>query len=1198
MKSLSFTPASRAALALLLAVTTACADDPQPSATRAGDRAGLVVTDVADDGSPRLVRATSMIAAPKDAAPPAAARAHLATYARAFNLPAEAVAALQLQRVHRLQGGATVVTLQPVVDGLEVFRGEVAVLMRANNSLVAVKGAPRRGALPTARVRATDQRLAVADAVAIALADYSGQAVTAADVIDRGLRNGDFARGERLLNLRSTAALKLAQPVRARLMLFADGGSLVPVWWVEAWAVKRGSHSDQTGVFVAVVDARNGHIHVREDRNASESFNFRVWQNGADKRPADGPSMDFTPHPAGVANGSVPTFIAPTLTAMAGFNHNPQNTADSWLPTGATNSVGNNADVYTDDDSPDGFSPGDLRASVTAPNSFDYTYNVAAEPQGSTQQRAAAIVQAFYTVNWLHDWWYDSGFNEAAGNAQADNFGRGGFGGDVMHVETQNGAASELRNNANMSTASDGTSPRMQIFLWSGSNDATLTVTPGGDQATTGAEFGPPASNVTGTIVLANDGTAPVTDACQPISNNVAGKIVLIDRGACPFTVKAVAAEAAGAIAVIIANNVVNGGAMTMGQSQPPTTVNIPATAISLETGNALKAALANGTVTATMVRTATVERDGALDSSVVAHEWGHYLHHRLASCGMPQCAAMSEGWADFVALHMAMQPGDNLDGTFALAQYATAGSSDAFFGLRRAPYALDTAKNGFTFKHIADGAELPAIPLRTTGGPNSEVHNAGEIWAEWLFEAYVALLKTTQVANPTRTFDQVRRAMGDYIVAGLEMTPPDATFTEQRDAVLTAAAAVSDADAAVMAAAFARRGGGSCAQSPPRTSSSFVGVVEDFALAPAVTITDAKLDETIKSCDQDGVLDRGEAGRLTMTVHNSGAATLTGATLLPTTTTAGVTLPTAPIVVPDIAPFQSATIAFDVSLGVDIAPQANLQVALAVNAPGACSPSSTIAFTQQVNLDLSVASSATDHVETQGTEWTLTGANATDIWARVTSDAGSRVWHAVDFPSLSDSALVSPDLMVSSTEPLQLTFKERHDFEVTTEGPTTTYFDGAVIEISTDAGQNWTDIGGAAYGGTITNISGNPLANRTALVGKNAAFPAFDTVALNLGTTYAGKTVKVRFRLGTDQAGAATAWEIDDIAFTGITNTPFSNNVDNVGTCDKGSDDPNAMSDGGCCQVDGNRNRDAAGAAAMASLIMLVVLRRRRQVR
>jgi hypothetical protein len=37
--------------------------------------------------------------------------------------------------------------------------------------------------------------------------------------------------------------------------------------------------------------------------------------------------------------------------------------------------------------------------------------------------------------NFLHDWFYDSGFDEASGNAQIDNFGRGGIGGDSIRAE-------------------------------------------------------------------------------------------------------------------------------------------------------------------------------------------------------------------------------------------------------------------------------------------------------------------------------------------------------------------------------------------------------------------------------------------------------------------------------------------------------------------------------------------------------------------------------------------------------------------------------------------------------------------------------------------------------------------------------------------------------------------------------------------
>lgn len=69
-----------------------------------------------------------------------------------------------------------------------------------------------------------------------------------------------------------------------------------------------------------------------------------------------------------------------------------------------------------------------------------------------------------------------------------------------------------------------------------------------------------PPQGITGELVVMNDGTAPITDACEDVppenASNLAGRIVLIDRGTCLFTEKVLRAEAAGAIAVIVANNV------------------------------------------------------------------------------------------------------------------------------------------------------------------------------------------------------------------------------------------------------------------------------------------------------------------------------------------------------------------------------------------------------------------------------------------------------------------------------------------------------------------------------------------------------------------------------------------------------------------------------------------------------------------
>ena len=133
-------------------------------------------------------------------------------------------------------------------------------------------------------------------------------------------------------------------------------------------------------------------------------------------------------------------------------------------------------------------------------------------------------------------------------------------------------------------------------------------------------------------------------------------------------------------------------------------------------------------------------------------------------------------------------------------------------------PYSVNFTKNAYTFKHITDGVALPAVPT-LPGGPNSEVHNAGEIWTTMLWEGYVALQKARV---PRESFDDVRRRMADYVVAGLKMAPPDATYTEQRDAILSAAAAARHhadddvnshdprpgaADLLALATAFARRG-------------------------------------------------------------------------------------------------------------------------------------------------------------------------------------------------------------------------------------------------------------------------------------------------------------------------------------------------------------------------------------------------------
>lgn len=114
-----------------------------------------------------------------------------------------------------------------------------------------------------------------------------------------------------------------------------------------------------------------------------------------------------------------------------------------------------------------------------------------------------------------------------------------------------------------------------------------------------GAAFGAAiaAGGVTADVVLVNDGVgASTSDACeQPFVNaaDVAGKWALLDRGTCTFVVKALAAQAAGAIGVIVCNNAAGLPPNPMGGTDP--TIAIPVVGISLADGNTIKANLALG---------------------------------------------------------------------------------------------------------------------------------------------------------------------------------------------------------------------------------------------------------------------------------------------------------------------------------------------------------------------------------------------------------------------------------------------------------------------------------------------------------------------------------------------------------------------------------------------------------------------------
>ncbi|CAG5078952.1 T9SS type A sorting domain-containing protein [Parvicella tangerina] len=102
-----------------------------------------------------------------------------------------------------------------------------------------------------------------------------------------------------------------------------------------------------------------------------------------------------------------------------------------------------------------------------------------------------------------------------------------------------------------------------------------------------------PLNAVIDTVMLADDGTADDSLACNTLVNDLTGKIALLYRGTCEFGTKALNCENAGAVAVIIVNNA--GAPISMGGGNDGANVTIPVFMISTNDGATIRSAMDNG---------------------------------------------------------------------------------------------------------------------------------------------------------------------------------------------------------------------------------------------------------------------------------------------------------------------------------------------------------------------------------------------------------------------------------------------------------------------------------------------------------------------------------------------------------------------------------------------------------------------------
>lgn len=1121
------------------------------------------------------------------------------TNASKHGLTHNAIEQASIKDIHDLGRGAVLTKYQQKVNGIEVSNRHFNVIMNQKMELIATSGYFSNAKVPS---QSLDNQFNITPEKAIlkAFTDIGGD-----DIIIN--KTGEKAQYQ---SFKATGSDKFTfsdQP-RVKRIYYPTIDVLIPAYYVELMVAE--TDSKQVQGYAHIISAEDGLLLRRTNLTHSEAFTYNVFASDiAPYTPYDSPfGNDLSPHPTGTYSDILPE-VQVDMNLVTIENSGLISTNDPWLPQGATVTTGNNVDAYADLVQPDGYQaptvddegnevPGDLRANVTNTDTFDYQYTHG-EEYTNVENINAAVVNIFYVTNYMHDLYYDHGFNEAAGTAQTSNYGRGGIEGDAMHAQAQDRSGI---NNANMTTPSDGGSPKMQMYLWSASK-STMSVS-GIDNVThqlTSGFGNSEADLVDVEIVRMVDDTDTTTDGCETGENPeaVAGKMAMIDRGGCDFTIKAINAQSAGAIGVIVVNNTPENPHDVINMGGSDDNITIPAMMVSYRSGSDIDTQLAIGTVTAT-IKSSVEYRDGSVDNPIIEHEWGHYFSNRLTSGGLyanSQGRAMGEGWGDFIALMTMARKEDKMltgndqwqgiynDGGYSINNGYI--DNAYYFGLRRVPYSTDFNINSFTFKHIEDQVEHPESHPISRGSIyiNSEVHAAGEIWAMALWEAYSGLLNRDEL-----TFEQAQSRMMDYMVAGLKMTPFSPTFTEGRDAILAAAIANDVDDYNVMRAAFTKRGMGINAVSPDRNDEGFkpnrighignAGVVEDFvSVRNELAILNVTLDTNYHSttgafCDMDGVLDAGETASLSLSVANVGSKPLASSQAI-VSSSADVTFANGGIMTFDAMPnwndtaigmidvtLNSADVNAIIPVTITFVDEGNF-----INLPDA--------IETHFNVNYDIEKDATRTIEqfetplTISNDWTrnTVGANGALEWANVGPDdkqnygTGRYMW-GFDNDVESSSSLVSPTVTVNATGDFSMSFEHWYKFERTKvyddSGSfiSTINWDAGVIEISIDDGE-WTDVitaggsfTGRGYRGTV--VDSNPiLGGRNAFVlqaGSRGKLLS-ETITFPEGLVN-GSDVQLRFRIGTDGAARQWGWDIDNVQFSNYSNALFSSIVADSGVC------------------------------------------------
>ena len=368
--------------------------------------------------------------------------------------------------------GTQLVYLQQSHKGLPVYN-QIQTLAFKNGRLVSSAGNHLKGLEKVSNNAAPAITAASALTKAMAEKNISSSKPLSGKMLS-GNTKFDFGKLD-VSNEKITAEL-IWVPVSDHEIRLAWQVYLVPItssdyWLINVDAITNQVISETNLTVYCNFDINNNHLHENSFINNSEKIiHTAPVKNQSVFAPAiiNGASYRVIPYPAEspIHIGGSPDIRTNPWTLAPG-----NATSLKWHSNGTTDYTitrGNNVWTYEDRDGVNSTigSPG---TSTTSPDPllFDFTPDFTVVPTETTPvpNQQFNITNLFYWNNIIHDLTYKYGFDEVAGNFQANNQSRGGAGNDFVIAEAQDGGGT---NNANFSTPADGGSGRMQMFLWNG----------------------------------------------------------------------------------------------------------------------------------------------------------------------------------------------------------------------------------------------------------------------------------------------------------------------------------------------------------------------------------------------------------------------------------------------------------------------------------------------------------------------------------------------------------------------------------------------------------------------------------------------------------------------------------------------------------------------------------------------------------